>query len=260
MKLKTSGIYAIYCLGNRKRYIGLSNDIESRWKVHKRLLRTNRHGNMRLQSSWNKYSSKVFKFTVLQEVPKLLLGLHEVVWIKHFDTMNPKYGFNMTSGGGHPEVSTETRVKLCIAHTGRKNGPHSPETKAKMSTTLTGRKYGPETRARMSAACKGRSISAETRAKISAARKGKGKGRTLSPETRARMSAASIGKPKSAEHRAKLSAARRPPHSVETRAKMSATRKGRKNGPLSAETRTKIGIGVKAACAQRQLDKKSENL
>lgn len=106
---------------------------------------------------------------------------------------------NMTDGGdgtiGHRH-SAKARAAMSTARKGKSYGPHSPETKAKMSETRKGRVQSTETRARISAARKGRSYkgtprrrgivpSPGSRAKMSEAQKGK----VRSPETRARMSA-----------------------------------------------------------------------
>ena len=59
---------------------------------------------------------------------------------------------------------------------GRKRGPHSEETKAKISAAKKGKKLGPhseEHKANISATAKGRIFSEETKAKMSAAKKGK---------------------------------------------------------------------------------------
>jgi hypothetical protein len=50
-------------------------------------------------------------------------------------------------------------------------GPHTVETKTKISKSLKGRTVSPETRARISAAHRGKVVSPETRAKMSFAKK-----------------------------------------------------------------------------------------
>jgi hypothetical protein len=79
---------------------------------------------------------------------------------------------------------------------------HTPEARAKISSSKKGKIFSAEHRAKLSAANKGKTFSAEHRAKMSAANKGK----THSAETRAKMSAAKEGKILSSETRAKMSA------------------------------------------------------
>jgi len=52
--MNISGVYAIWCNGNQKIYIGSSVDILKRINQHKRELRTGKHHNPILQRSWNK--------------------------------------------------------------------------------------------------------------------------------------------------------------------------------------------------------------
>ena len=218
------GIYSVYCLANRKRYIGISIDIENRWADHTSRLRAGRHRNQRLQSSWNKYGEESFEFMVIQEVPALLLDVHEIAWIQRYDTMNPRFGFNLNEGGSH--------------------ATHSNESRAKISATKMGKSPSEETRAKLSAANTGKTHSAESRAKMSASR------RCTSPETRAKMSAAHKGKKLSAAHRAKLSAAGSgKTHTPEARAKISAAQKGK---TVSAETRAKLSAAGMGRKAQRR--------
>ena len=61
-KEKLCGIYCIENLINRKKYIGQSIDIYSRWYAHKSKLYGNRHENIHLQNSWNNYGDKYFHF------------------------------------------------------------------------------------------------------------------------------------------------------------------------------------------------------
>lgn len=69
------------------------------------------------------------------------------------------------------KLSEETKKKMSQAHKGRpspmKGKKHTPETKAKISASLTGYKRSPENRRAMSKARIGRVVSPETRAKIS---------------------------------------------------------------------------------------------
>lgn len=228
MKTKLCGVYSIYCLGNGKRYIGISGDIEKRWSTHVIKLRGSRHGNPHLQAAWNKYGSESFEFMVLQEVPVLLLDVHEVAWIERYNAMNRNHGFNLREGGEHPIPSNETRAKLRASHLGKKRGPISDETRAKLSAAATGRKIGTFSathRAKMSAAATGhkrKPFSASHIANMSAAQKGK----KHSLESKSKMSAAQKGKIVSAETRAKMSAAKRR-MSQATKDKMSESQRAR---------------------------------
>ena len=61
-------IVGIYCITNKitnKIYIGSTIDINRRWKEHKKELSKNKHHNLYLQNSFNKYGHKNFNFHIL---------------------------------------------------------------------------------------------------------------------------------------------------------------------------------------------------
>jgi hypothetical protein len=93
-------------------------------------------------------------------------------------------------------MTPEIRAKISETLTGRVNGPCSEETKAKIGEANRGRVHTEEAKAKMSAGMKGRippnrgiPMSNEQKAKVSASRKGKGTG-PRSDETRAKLSEA----------------------------------------------------------------------
>ena len=63
----TCGIYQIRNLRNGKRYVGSSQDVESRWKGHRWNLRKGTHQNRHLQAAWNKYGECRFVFEILEK-------------------------------------------------------------------------------------------------------------------------------------------------------------------------------------------------
>jgi group I intron endonuclease len=71
---KTSGIYKIINKQNNMYYIGSSDHIHRRWKIHRILLNKNRHENLHLQNAWNKYGENAFDFIIVKIAdPSLLL-------------------------------------------------------------------------------------------------------------------------------------------------------------------------------------------
>lgn len=149
-----------------------------------------------------------------------------------------KTNYNLREGGGYGgKHSKETIAKILAT-----KRSWSPERKAaylaKKSAVLKGSKRGPhspETRVKMSAAHKGKKISLEAKAKLSVARKGK-KGAPRTPEWLAkiqetkRRNGTNKGRKLSPEHKAKISAFNKGKKiSPETRAKMSIAAKNRKH-------------------------------
>ena len=80
---------------------------------------------------------------------------------------------NLTDGGHGPSgliVTPEQRAKISATLTGRKGSPHTDASKAKISVANKGRKRTPEEIQKMSIAAKNKKpLSDETRAKLSAA-------------------------------------------------------------------------------------------
>jgi len=119
-------------------------------------------------------------------------------------------------------------------------GAASPETRAKISASLCGRKLSAEARAKIGVANARRVVSVETRAKMSAARLGKRRG-PHSQDTREKISAKLRGRQLSPEHCAAMAAARRGrKHSPETAAKIASANRGRKH---TAEARANMSAG-----------------
>ena len=63
---KTSGIYKIVNKINGKYYVGKAKSIKNRWGKHKSYLKHNKHNNLHLQSSWNKYGESNFEFLIIE--------------------------------------------------------------------------------------------------------------------------------------------------------------------------------------------------
>lgn len=96
------GIYKIENKVNGKVYVGQSINIEQRFKFHERLLRQNKHENIYLQRSYNKYGSDAFNYIIIEECTEDKLNEREMYWIDYyksyvgFDNSN---GYNLTLGG-----------------------------------------------------------------------------------------------------------------------------------------------------------------
>jgi hypothetical protein len=103
---------------------------------------------------------------------------------------------NLTDGGeGVTNLAPETRQKISEKRKGQVNrvGPHTEETRAKMSKSHTGKKLTEEHKKNISTAAKGKPLKESTKAKL---REKRAKqipptlGQTRTPEQRARMSEA----------------------------------------------------------------------
>jgi group I intron endonuclease len=228
-----SGIYEI-AFGADK-YIGSSINMPNRIKGHIKALKSGRHCNSRLKDAFARFPL-TWRVVLVCRTEDLLLFEQRAI-----DTMRPS--LNISTIAGKIEHTAEVRAKISAAATGRscsaetrlklsaagRGRVHSPEVKAKMSAAHTGkakpyaksRFFTPEARAIAAAAHRGKTVSAECRAKISAAMRGHKK----SDETKAKMRAAQLGRPS--------------PH------------RGKKFGPMSAETKAKISAAKRAGFLER---------
>ena len=65
-----SGIYRIKNIINNNCYYGSSKDINKRWNKHKNELNKDKHGNILLQRSWNKYGKEAINPTIKKYTTK----------------------------------------------------------------------------------------------------------------------------------------------------------------------------------------------
>jgi group I intron endonuclease len=118
------GIYKIYNKINNKVYIGSATDIKKRWRDHKWYLRHNKHHNLHLQSSWNKYGAEAFEFSILLECEVKNLLIEELKFILLHNSFNNNHGYNVNDPEHkflNRKHSEETKRKLSLQKLGDKN-------------------------------------------------------------------------------------------------------------------------------------------
>lgn len=171
------GIYKITCLENNKIYIGSSKNIKERLKQHIKLLKSNTHPNQYLQSSFNKFEIKNFKFDIVENHLtydiKFLIE-REDFWMEYYNSMNDNFGFNLKSAN-QTIISERTKLKISKTLKGRFSGNENPN---------FGKKFSQERKKEMSDVRKGKFVkelnpfwkkkhSKETKDKISDKNKGR---------------------------------------------------------------------------------------
>jgi group I intron endonuclease len=114
--LKRCGIYCIRNTINNKVYIGKSINIYGRIRVHINCLnKKSKNENLHFINAWHKYGRNAFEYYVIEDLTKNddLIKERELYWMKTFQSINPKKGYNirMDSSTGII-ISEETRKKL----------------------------------------------------------------------------------------------------------------------------------------------------
>lgn len=173
-----SYVYQILNLLNNKPYIGKANNPKARWGEHKTRAAANSKDCPKLYAAMRKNGCENFDFSIIAEFTSERAALDaESELIVKLDTI--KNGYNclvdVESRVGYV-VSEETKLKLSIAHTGKKD---SIETRRKKSAAQMGRPVLPETRQKLSKAHTGKVVSDATKKKLSALLNGK----RISPAT-----------------------------------------------------------------------------
>lgn len=275
-----SGIYCWLNTANGKRYVGQSVNLKNRTMGHVYDLRAHTHANSHFQHAWDKYGQSAFVLQICEECHVESLDDREKYWIRYYNSMDGRFGYNKDDGGkanhslcaesrkkisqklmGHP-VSASVIEKTRLAHLGRKQ---SAESIAKRVAKMTGRKHSPEAIEKMRMSQKGKIVSAETRAKISAAQRG-----VKRPNSKAAATVSLLWKtinslpkpiqdamreqrkrgPQTPEHIAKCAAIRRGKKlnlTPEQRAARSLRSKSFKRGPMSEQEKFKRSLAAREA-------------
>jgi group I intron endonuclease len=169
------GIYAIVRVETGESYIGSSSNIGNRLNCHRSYLRRGVHKTPRLQAAWTEHGESAFSYVLIERVDDLsVLGKREQYWLDESECWIPGIGYNRSPActGAGWQYKPESVARLSAALTGKKK---SPEHCAAMSARV----YTPEQQAgyreRMAAvgrAGKGVPKKAAHRRKIGAAQKG----------------------------------------------------------------------------------------
>lgn len=194
METRITGVYAITCLRNGRKYVGSSRtDIRERFYRHRYRLRAGKHHIAAMQLDWNEYGEDAFEFRVILACDPAKRFAAEQAAID--EAIGAGLSYNPS-----PTAETARGYKL------------TPDQRAAMSAGLTGRTVSDETRRKIGDANRAnwaeREITPEVRERMAAMGR-KGKGRPTPPEVREKMSAAQKGRQFSEEHRANLSVAKK---------------------------------------------------
>jgi group I intron endonuclease len=224
----TIGIYSIQNTINSKEYIGSSQNIELRWRIHRNDLRSNKHHSKHLQRSWNLDGESAFIFKILVECPVGDLLVNEQFFINERNSAHGDFGYNVSAvAGSRRGVKHSDEVRAKMRESASKRPAFSKEYKKAQSEIMKkahagGKLFSKEHRCKISKGLIGRVVSKETREKIGAA----SLGRAVSDSTKAKLSAANKGKPLSENNYKNLLLRSKTVNIItpEIRAKMTASR------------------------------------
>jgi group I intron endonuclease len=122
--MKISGIYCITNLINGKIYIGKSQNIEQRWKIHY-LAKSNSY----IHRSIRKYGLKNFTFEIIKETYDLNYWEKFCIQLYHSYIYDyPERGYNMSKGGeGNPGLKySESSKRKISEHHANVSGKNNP--------------------------------------------------------------------------------------------------------------------------------------
>ena len=170
------GIYLIKNTINDKVYIGQAQDIESRWKEHRRKYTLPKNENIILYKAFKKYGIENFTFEVIEECAIEELNERETFYIEFYNAyafQDNSSGYNMTKEGGscrgcvHTEKQNKRHSKIMKGRTPINKGvPMSEEQKRRISEANKNKTRSEEFKVKVSEVNKGKTVSDETRSKI----------------------------------------------------------------------------------------------
>ncbi len=189
---------------NNKKYVGITSQIppEKRWDEGRGYYRNKHFTSAIKKYGWDNFEHEI----VADELTASEAEAMERCLIQEYNTMDQKYGYNLTSGGEvGKQYSEEARRNISLSLKGEKHPNygkhHSEETKRKIAEGNRDKTVSEETRKKISEINKGRTYSEEYKQRMSEICKG----RVISEETKERISEALKGREFSEEHKAKLS-------------------------------------------------------
>lgn len=180
------GIYYIKNIISDNTYIDSSVGMAHRLETHASMLRNDHHDNQHLQRAWNKYGENQFVWGQLIFCDQSSLLAYEQLFIDKLFSTGLAYNIAKVAGASMrglkrtPEslakasaklkgrkLSEKHKAKISAAHMGKVQGPHSEEHKKKISDKNRGRKHTAVSIEKMRMVQTGKFISEKQRIQIS---------------------------------------------------------------------------------------------
>jgi group I intron endonuclease len=188
----TTGLYTIKNINTNTLYVGSSVNVYKRLRVHKSLLRGNKHHCTHLQRAWNKYGEKCFEFIVNKTVDteEKVRELEQAVIDIYFDSLyNSKNTvFGAALGDANPMRNPEVAKKISESRKGMVFSEQHLENMRKarkgLPSNMKGHKHSDSSKEKMRLAKlgkpsnrEGKKASDETKLRISLAKQGVKRGK-----------------------------------------------------------------------------------
>lgn len=166
---------------NGKVYIGQTGTkVEHRWRNGEGYKNCPLFWKAICKYGWNNFEHEVIAKNLTQEEANAT----ENQLILKYNSNNPLYGYNLTSGGDHSIPNEIARKAISESHMGEKNcnwgKPRTEETRKKISESNKGKQVSQETRRKLSKSLQkenhpnwGKHLSEETKRKIGEANQGR---------------------------------------------------------------------------------------
>lgn len=91
-------VYAVQHKVTKKMYIGITNNLESRYGSHLSLLRNNKHHSALMQKEYNEHGG-LYDVFILDEVNSYSDRYKEYEWMRYYKTQDERYGYNAQDKG-----------------------------------------------------------------------------------------------------------------------------------------------------------------
>ena len=131
-------VYKITCLANNKVYIGQTvQSLEKRFNAHT----YKGSGCTKIYRAIQKYGRENFIIEELESCNSMdNLNKAEEYWIDKYNSTNDKFGYNLTSGGENYNLTKEVKAKISKSLTGKKFNRYISKDKAKKIAKINGSK------------------------------------------------------------------------------------------------------------------------
>lgn len=111
---KNAGIYKILNVKSGNFYIGSTIHFDRRFKDHKRALKKGTHPNYKLQSDFDTFGDKIFKYEIIEKVENFDILISKEQY--YLDIWKPYYNIQVLAGNRYGQkLSDETKAKMSKA-------------------------------------------------------------------------------------------------------------------------------------------------